>query len=466
MELQDKCQKTLIVGLESRAADFESQFCALTDELSTERSKAQTLFDERSTLQAKVNTLSSEVTDIHAALTLAQAETEANRRMTANMNLALTSEHQSSLKHKSSLDKRIRQLEESKSRTHKELKNTQQALDATASLHVAAETKVIDLQRQLEVLSVTLSDVQREKEEVEASLERERSNVERLESELVRANGLLLEANGRAAGLQAEIDFMKMPTIVFEASSSNLHMSSLDEAAFAIQLENELLESQAEEEEARHAEVEADLSSQLAAALAEVARLKAREDSLVLENTTLKTQLTAEVKLRNDAIFDVRTALDEQAALSAQNEDLKARLEVSKSALVSAKASAEIHLAARDAALQQLDEQREQTEAELCARAEEEEKAHFVMAELNREKRELASAVKTAQDALSLKNHRCAELEREIGIIAATLNGFSSNLPPTPLPATPQPTKAALMDKENVSVSNKLLSRVRNNSFI
>ncbi|KAF7790996.1 hypothetical protein EIP86_001955 [Pleurotus ostreatoroseus] len=437
-ELESELQKrqrlhdTLTVNLESRITASEHQVAALNNQLTDERIKAQALCNERNALQTEFDALSSDLARTQASLQLANTEAEAHRRMAANMNAALATEHKFITKHKSSSDKLIRQLEDSKSHILSNLEDAKQALDTTTSLHLAAETRALDLQRKLDALSTTLSNTQRKEADLHTECQQ----------------------------LRAEIESLTQSSLVFDASAEDPHMVSLDETAFAIELENALLESQAEEEEARHAEMEATLTSQLAAALAEVARLKAREDALVFENATLKTQLDTAVQARNGAIFDVQAALSENTKLADENDSLKSRLEAAEAAATTCRSSANIHLAARDAALQQLDEQREQFETELRAQVEEEEKAHFVMAELNREKRELASGLKSTQDALEVRNRRCEELEREVGAIAAALNGFSSSLPATPLPTTPQPVKTSIMDKENMSMSNKFLSKL------
>ncbi|KAJ3542540.1 hypothetical protein NM688_g5960 [Phlebia brevispora] len=106
----------------------------------------------------------------------------------------------------------------------------------------------------------------------------------------------------------------------------------------------------------------------------------------------------------------------------------------------------------RDQAIQQLEIQRQHFQRELHARGEEAEKVHFVIAELNASK-------KAVEDRLQASLRRCEKLEKEVSTVIPKPDIRSATTPSTAHVATPQ-QRPSLMDKENLSMSNRFLSKI------
>lgn len=511
----DEFGHTLIVGLEHRVAAFESQVLELTNELTgarasleTEQSKTRCLMDERISLQANIAALYADISTIqtshHRISALlrdaeeqkkdALAEADAHRRMAANMNTAVSVEHRNTTRHKAVLSLTqndvqelkisLRDLEESRRLATGQLEATKEALVETTTHHSAAEAKSAMLQQQLDVLSCSLTFAYAKKADLEASLAKaiasaekaalttqelqaalvsEQDKCKEMQAELRRTMDLLVSADDRTTALQAKLDTLKeSPSSGDDSCASG--QDALDVSLFALDLERDLLETQYEDEVAAHSATKMlveEMSVQLQASLKEVARLKAREEVALSENVALKFQMREERGARDGVLFDLQETLSELSSLSVENADVNVRLQTAENAFIASREYSHSMRLERDLALRQLSEQHRQQESELQAKVVEEEKAQFVIAELNRKKRELGTSKKSLEKTLLSRVHRCEKLEREVNDLTTKLESQSVSTTTPNGPATPQ-SKSANGDKENsiAGSTNRLLCKV------
>ncbi|PSR77960.1 hypothetical protein PHLCEN_2v7618 [Hermanssonia centrifuga] len=333
------------------------------------------------------------------------------------------------------LEARITRLEIAEQDNALEMEVLKEQLALLSSRYATAQTKISALQDHTDSLRNALSKAHLEKDNMAKALEdaeeqagQDAARIEeyteklrleqhahhRTQSELEDTKGLLATAENGASTLRTELSLAKVEThelkqvltvMQDDAASLGSEVVELKLELNCVTLERDMYESQEQEtlatlekEAAAHLDANAkadDLSVQLKAALAEIARLNAEKDA---ESTALKAELEQERKLGQERLLDLAAVHMKLDNTLADHAKVEAQLDDTREKLIRSRESCRsLSTQARRQSL----------------REEEDERVQMMIAELNKTNSDLRDNKQFLENELEAKLHRCAALEKE-----------------------------------------------------